>query len=356
MTEIVRSSGPVVAATDGSEAALQGVRWAARAAAMRGAPLQILHASGYPERYTGESILPPDTFKAEMRRRRWEFLHEAREAALDEVAGLFDGTDATTDAHTTTDATTDATTTGAATGAHSGVDGAGARRVATAAAGRTTRRLEVHTLLDPEQPIPCLVRASERARLLVLGTSAHRGITGLIVGSTTIALVAHSRGPVVSVRGADGAGGTDRRPVVVGVDGSPLSERALGHAFDEASFRGVALVAVHTWSDADTTVFSQSRMHFDWEPVRDTEERSLAERLAGWRERYPDVPVERVLVKDKPRHELIEWSTRAQLVVVGSRGRGGFRGMLLGSTSHALIHNAGCPVMIARPEPETTDT
>ncbi|MFD2395911.1 universal stress protein [Prauserella oleivorans] len=139
--------------------------------------------------------------------------------------------------------------------------------------------------------------------------------------------------------------------MVVGVDGSPLSERAIGYAFDEACFRGVDLVAVHTWSDSDTDIFSQARMYFDWEPMRDTEERRLAERLAGWRELYPDVTVHRVLVKDRPRHELLEWSRKAQLVVVGSRGRGGFRGMLLGSTSHALVHNAECPVMIARPVP-----
>ncbi|GAA1193893.1 universal stress protein [Prauserella alba] len=301
MTETGRGQGPVVVGTDGSETALRGVQWAARAAAVRRAPLQILHASGYPERYTGESMLPPESFKAELRRQRWEFLHAARQSAIDTVAA-------------------------------SGLP-----------------RLDVETVLDPEQPIPALVQASASARLLVLGTSAHRSITGLIVGSTTIALVGHAHSPVVSVRGDVGdTGEPDRRPVVVGVDGSPLSERALGCAFDEASFRSVALVAVHTWSDSDTSAFRET--HVDWEPLRDTEERRLAERLAGWRERYPDVPVERVLVKDKPRHELLEWSQRAQLVVVGSRGRGGFRGLLLGSTSHALIHNAGCPVLVARPE------
>lgn len=301
MTEAGRGQGPVVVGIDGSDTALRGVRWAARAAAARRAPLQILHASGYPERYTGESMLPPESFKAELRRQRWEYLHTARRSALEAVA----------------------------------------------AAGLAP--LEVAAVLDPQQPIPALVRASESARLLVLGTSAHRGITGLIVGSTTIALVGHAHSPVVSVRGdLVDTGEPDSRPVVVGVDGSPLSERALGCAFREASFRNVALVAVHTWSDSDTSAFRDA--YVDWEPLRDTEERRLAERLAGWQERYPDVSVERVLVKDKPRHELLERSRQAQLVVVGSRGRGGFRGLLLGSTSHALIHNAGCPVLVARPE------
>lgn len=300
MAEPSWAQGPVVVGTDGSDASLRGVQWAARAAAIRHAPLHILHASGYPERYTGESMLPPDSFKAELRRQRWEFLHAARQSAIDTVA----------------------------------------------AAGLP--RLDTTTVLDPGQPIPALVEHSATARLLVLGTSAHRSFTGLIVGSTTLALVSHAHSPVVSVRGDAGETvGPDHRPVVVGVDGSPLSERALGCAFDEASFRGVALVAVHTWSDSDTSAFRDT--HVDWEPLRDTEERRLAERLAGWRERYPDVPVERVLVKDKPRHELLDRSDRAQLVVVGSRGRGGFRGLLLGSTSHALIHNSGCPVLVARP-------
>ncbi|MFF5989592.1 universal stress protein [Prauserella flavalba] len=294
-------SGPVVAGVDGSPAALRAVRWAADAAARHRVPLYLVHAAGYPDLYGGESIPPPAAFREDLRRQRWEFLHTARATAAETAPGL-----------------------------------------------------DVHTLFETDPPIPALIHASRSARMAVLGSSGHGGLYGLLVGSTTLALVSHAHCPVVSVRG-DGPplpASDDQRPVVVGIDGSPLSERAIGHAFDEACFRGVELVAVHTWSDADTEVFSEARMAFDWEPMRDAEERRLAERLAGWREHYPDVTVRRVLVKDRPRHELLEWSRRAQLVVVGSRGRGGFRGMLLGSTSQALIHNAECPVMIARPRQE----
>ncbi|PXY22322.1 universal stress protein [Prauserella muralis] len=298
MTTASQGNAPIVVGVDSTEASLRAVRWAADTAARHHAPLHLVHAAGFPDLYVGESIPPPESFVEEQRKQRWEFLHTARRVAQE--AGDID----------------------------------------------------IHTRFESDPPIPTLIHASRSARMMVLGSSGHTGLAGLLIGSTTLALVTHAHCPVVSVRGdypqvpAD-----DRRPVVVGIDGSPLSERAIGYAFDEACFRGVDLVAVHTFSDADADVFSEARMYFDWEPMRDVEERRLAERLAGWREKYPDVAVQRVLVKDRPRHELLEWSAKAQLVVVGSRGRGGFRGMLLGSTSQALIHNAECPVMIARPEP-----
>jgi len=75
----------------------------------------------------------------------------------------------------------------------------------------------------------------------------------------------------------------------------------------------------------------------------------LAERLAGWSEKYPDVEVRRRVVRDRPAAELVDLSRTARLVVVGSRGRGGVRGLLLGSVGHALIHHAHCPVLVARP-------
>ncbi|HEY3263439.1 MAG TPA: universal stress protein, partial [Pseudonocardiaceae bacterium] len=83
------------------------------------------------------------------------------------------------------------------------------------------------------------------------------------------------------------------------------------------------------------------------------ERRLLAERLAGWQQEDPDVPVERVLTRDRPVRSLLQVAQTAQLVV-GSRGRCGFAGMLLGSTSHALIHHCPCPLVVVpdAPNPE----
>ncbi|SFQ42546.1 Nucleotide-binding universal stress protein, UspA family [Amycolatopsis arida] len=283
----------MVVGVDGSERALDAVRWAAREADRLHAPLLAVNASGYPDLYVGATVPPPDGLREQMQEQGWEFLREAERVAA-ETAGV-----------------------------------------------RAELRLSV------DSSVPFLIEASTSARMLVLGSSGRGGFVGLLVGSTTIALTAHAHCPVVSVRGEERPGA----PVVVGVDGSPLSDDAVGHAFAEAAARETELVAVHTWSDADTeVVFSAARMDLDWEPMEESERRVLAERLAGWRERYPEVSVRRVVERDRPRDQLIEWSQRACLVVVGSRGRGGFRGLLLGSTSQALVHHAECPVMVVRPQ------
>ncbi|MFC5099414.1 universal stress protein [Kibdelosporangium philippinense] len=75
----------------------------------------------------------------------------------------------------------------------------------------------------------------------------------------------------------------------------------------------------------------------------------LGERLARWQEKYPEVSVDRIVAQDRPAHSLIEQARDAQLVVVGSRGRGGLAGLLLGSTSQALLQHAPCPVVVVRP-------
>ena len=80
----------------------------------------------------------------------------------------------------------------------------------------------------------------------------------------------------------------------------------------------------------------------------------LADRLAGWAEKYPDVTVRRLVARDRPARALVEESGRAQLVVVGSRGRGGISGLLLGSVSQALLHHAACPVAVVRRAPAVT--
>ncbi|MFI5615502.1 universal stress protein [Amycolatopsis sp. NPDC051903] len=108
------------------------------------------------------------------------------------------------------------------------------------------------------------------------------------------------------------------------------------------------LLALHTWHDGDLSRIGVGSGMFQGESLQETGHRLLAQRLAGWQEKYPDVHVERQVEHDKPRHRLLALSHTAQLVVVGCRGRGGFAGLMLGSTSQALLHHANCPVMVVR--------
>ena len=137
-------------------------------------------------------------------------------------------------------------------------------------------------------------------------------------------------------------------PVLVGIDGSPTSQLATAIAFDEASRRRVGLVALHAWSDVGVFDGVTDSGGIDWPELRSEEDETMAERLAGWCERYPDVSVRRVVVRDEPAHQLVDQSQWSQLVVVGSHGRGGFAGMLLGSISAAVVMLARLPVIVAR--------
>lgn len=196
---------------------------------------------------------------------------------------------------------------------------------------------------------PVLLAYSRVAELTVVGDRGLGGFTGLLVGSIAVELAAHSPRPVLVVRGHSRTEG----PVVVGVDGSPANQPAVGHSFETAGLRHAPLVAVHAWTlprPATPRAVLRTTPHLGG--VAGEEERLLSEALAGWTEQYPDVDVEHVLALDDPRVALIGASTRAQLLVVGTRGRGGFAGLLLGSVSQAAMHHARCPVAIV-PDPVT---
>ena len=138
--------------------------------------------------------------------------------------------------------------------------------------------------------------------------------------------------------------GSVEAPVLVGIDGSAASESAAAIAFNEASWRGVELVALHAWNDADMSMIPS----MEWSALQARAEETLAERLAGFGERYPDVEIRRLVVWNQPARHLLEHADAAQLVVVGSHGRGGFAGMLLGSVGTAVVHAARTPVIVAR--------
>lgn len=206
--------------------------------------------------------------------------------------------------------------------------------------------VEVSTVKVSGRPVPALRELSRGALLTVLGSSGLNAVTGALAGSVSVALSAHGHSPVVVVRTP---GRPVDAPVVVGVSGEPESLAAVGWAFEEASLRGADLIAIHIWKYLPANYVYNFDSWDDAHVVPESEHELLAERLAGWQEQFPDVTVRRIVTAGSPGEILLSHAQHAQLIVTGSRGRGDVAGLFLGSTSHALIHRATCPVLVARP-------
>ncbi|WP_433532629.1 universal stress protein [Micromonospora sp. CA-263727] len=189
-------------------------------------------------------------------------------------------------------------------------------------------------------PGATLVEESRRAELVVVGSRGLGGFAGLLLGSVGTQVAAHGHCPVLVVRPPDRPIPSEG-PVLVGVDGSESAELALGYGAEEAARRGAVLVLAHV---------ADERESGDRGPAAEL----LATAGAAARGSHPGLTVEeRMIVAPKPDQALIEATGDAALVVAGSRGRGGFTGLLLGSVSQALVHHARCPVLIAHPhDPE----
>jgi nucleotide-binding universal stress UspA family protein len=192
-----------------------------------------------------------------------------------------------------------------------------------------------------------LVDASRQAGSIVVGSDGDGGLAHLLLGSTASQVASHAHCPVTVVRptvvGPTGVRSTGdpaagaARPVVVGVDPDG-SDDAVELAFAEADRRGAPLVGVHAWwympSDSATAEIAAIAAA------------ALDQALAGWADKYPDVVIRPHLVHGDPVDELVNASSGAALLVVGSRGRGGFAALLLGSVSQHLLQLAHCPVTV----------
>ncbi|MEZ7237819.1 universal stress protein [Rhodococcus sp. GXMU-t2271] len=208
--------------------------------------------------------------------------------------------------------------------------------------------LEVKGFMGPGPAANSLLEAAEDARLVVMGATGANAVENFLLGSTVLRVANHAPCPVVVWRGDNERPLPDSRPIVVGVDGSELSTAAVGHAFEYAALFGVPLVAVHSWiGDAALGVGTVATL-VDWEAVGESESAVLAETLAGWHEKFPDVEIRRVVDRGPVAKVILRQLEDAQLVVVGSHGRSQFTGALLGSVSQNLLHNAPCPIMISR--------
>lgn len=285
---------PVVVGVDGSSPALTAVRWAAAEAARRNRALRLVTAVPWTT-YRTVGIAAPAV--EHHRPQVMERAHQLLEAAATEA----------TEAEAT---------------------------------------VRVERQAREGKPAAVLGSESGDAELLVLGSRGHGGFAGLLLGSVGAAMASQASCPVVVVREGGGQDVGDA-PVVVGVDGAPDGDTALEFAFDEASLLGVPLVALHAWSDVDLDPFLVPSM--DWSAIEADQQRLLAKRLSRWSDKYPDVEVRRRVIRDGAAGALTRLSERARLVVVGSRGRSGVAGLLLGSVSQAVLHHSRCPVAIVRP-------
>jgi nucleotide-binding universal stress UspA family protein len=304
---MTQQSHPVVVGVDGSAQSWQAVHVAAWEAAQRGLPVLLTHgyARDYPYLWYGWT--PPF------------------------VAPVYDGEPP----------------------AKAGLDET-ANRVRAA-----YPEVAVDVRLSSRAGAQALIEASAGAALVVVGARGHGGFSGLSIGSVAAQTAAHAAAPVLVVRPPvpdDPAPDVTRParpvphpgPVVVGVDGSAESNAAIGFAFEAAAHRRVALVALHAWWALPPDNLGPTRPgHYHDTEASDEARRLTAELVAGWSGTYPDVAVElRPVASMNPSYDLIKASADAGLIVVGSRGRGGFTGLLLGSVGRDLVGHADAPVAV----------
>ena len=295
--EAVRATHAVVAGIDGSSSAVRAAVWAGTEALRRNRPLRLVQVYALPQVRAPIATGPCEQLRAGLAERAEDWLAEARTAVLADSPGL-----------------------------------------------------EIATAAREWSPVTALLQESQHADLVVLGSRGLGGFTGMLVGSTAVSVVAHARCPVVVVRGRKPQDPPPvAGPVIVGADGSSDSDGALAFACEAARLRGAGLRVVHTWNDivADG-VLRPHPLQNDATELDQAERTELADRIGPWRDKYPDLSIDLEVTRGRPVRTLLERGEHAQLIVVGCRGRGGFTGMLLGSTSQALIVHSPCPVAVVR--------
>lgn len=288
----------VVVAVDGSPASDNAVRWAANTAMKRDIPLRLAAAYSMPQFLYAEGMVPPQEVFDQLQRETLQTIDRARDIALEVAPDLRIG----------------------------------------------------HALAEGS-PIDMLLEMSKDCTMVVMGSRGLTGLSGMVLGSVSGAVVSHASCPVVVVREDNAVTDTNKYgPVVVGVDGSEVSQRATEVAFEEAAARGAELLAVHTWVDTQIqgpgAGYAVSEDH--WKAVQEEKDELLTNALSELSEKYSDVVVKKSITRDRPVRSLATAAEGAQLLVTGSHGRGGFKGMLLGSTSRALLQEAPCPMMVVR--------
>lgn len=286
----------VVVGYDGSTQSAAAVRWAANQAVCEGWALEVVHVWGFAGREGGGA--------------GGSWLGLAVQAQVQEVADE------------------------------------GTRLAREAAPGVTVRAVVANG-----PPAAALVQHAQDARLVVLGRHGAGRRPGALVGSVTSGVLHHAHCAVAVVPEETHAGGTGE-PVVVGFDASPGGYGALETACDQARLHGTGVSVVVAWN---TTGEASSVSYWvlaypnrsSAEVALDDAERVL-ERARSWSASRHDVSVSCDVAEGRAADVLVRRSRHASLVVVGTRGRGGFTSLVLGSTSRAVVQRAHCPVLVTR--------
>nr|VDG61837.1 universal stress protein family protein [Streptococcus thermophilus] len=288
----------VAVAVDGGEPSNNAVRWAANTANKRGVPLRLASSYTMPQFLYAEGMVPPQELYDDLQNECLRKIADAREIALDVAPDIKIG----------------------------------------------------HTVAEGS-PIDMLLDLSKESTMIVMGSRGLGGLSGMVLGSVSAAVVSHASCPVVVVRDDNAVTEeTKYGPVVVGVDGSEVSVKATQVAFEEAHARGAELIAVHTYMDNSSPAAGAIVAEDQLQQVDQQRAKKLEDALSSFASQFPEVKVRKVVTRDRPVRALVEQAHDAQLLITGSHGRGGFKGMLLGSTSRALLQAAPCPMMVVRPE------
>ena len=280
----LQMSGVLVVGVDGSENSAEALQWSVAEAAIRGDVLKLIYCLHMvPASFAGEVMAAPQ---------------------IDEMREYADGV--------------------------------------LAAVAETARQmapeLDVRTELALGPPSAGLLEASQDASLLVVGTRGLGAFGAMFLGSVSSRVAAHAKCPTVVVP-ADGHDHDHSGPIVVGVDDSDHAIAALRFAARTASLNGAEIIAVHGRGEPGTLDLPAAA-----EPTEQVQAESLVTEAIEQAEIEQEVTTR--IVANNPGDALLEAAENAALIVVGSRGRGGFRGMLLGSVSQSVLHGAQCPVAV----------
>ncbi|MFC9555287.1 universal stress protein [Rhodococcus sp. NPDC056960] len=286
----------IVVGVDGSERAMRAAVWAAAVAERKSVPLRLAHVLPSPGYHYSEAAL---LFQNEFAQEVEKSAHEILDRAEQHVKSAYP---------------------------------------AVTVSGST----------HPGPAGPALAELSSHAEMVVVGSTGVGALEALVTGSTVMQVVNRAHCPVTVFRSEARSPIPDHRPVVVGVDGSELSSLAIATAVEFATFFELPLLAVHGWGAGEYSGRHTALTMVNWAVVEEEQTVLMAENLAGWREKYPDLQLTTIIEQANPAELILDYARDAQLVVIGSHGRNRLAGTFLGSTSQNLLHHVPCPITICR--------